>query len=623
MSGRGHFMAERVTASRRLSLFVEYLEVRSLLSATDLAGFVASPQAIEPAAANHSTPVGLTPAQIASDYGFNQVSLPSGQLAGAGQTIAIIDAYDDPNIKNDLSVFDTTFGLPTANLTVAKEYINGIPPTVNSGWAAEISLDVEWAHAMAPGANILLVETSDASLNNLLLGIDYARQQPNVSVISMSWGGSEFSSETAYDSTFTTPAGHVPITFVASAGDDGAGAIWPAVSANVLGVGGTTLNQSGGVYQSESAWSDSGGGTSSFVNEPSYQLSSQTTGRRTTPDVAFDADPNTGIAVYDSLPESGQSGWLEFGGTSAGAPQWSALISIVNQDRVAAGKSTLSNTPAAIYSLPGSDFHDITSGPRATVGYDQVTGRGTPIANLVVQGLAGSTAVTNAATTSSFLSQAGLLTSGSRNLVMDDPAGVVISVDSPVVGTQNANFGPPAIGTAGQELSTAAAASSQSAKVAAALQSTSAAAGPLFSAHGWLPLLDATAPDDAAGPDVAAAAMVGYGLRGRDAAGAIAGSTAAADERGSLAAPLERGAVDACFADCGLNVDVSSDVSEPLPAKADEDATIDARLDDGQVSNLPGLAALALVSVGSWKLERTKDNRRIIHSRHGFELLID
>jgi hypothetical protein len=191
------------------------------------------------------------------------------------------------------------------------------------------------------------------------------------------------------------------VTFVASAGDSGASSSWPASSDEVVAVGGTTLNiSSSGTYESETAWSDSGGGYSRVQLEPSYQSSVNTTGYRSIPDVAYDANPSTGFAVYTATAQSGQTGWFEVGGTSAGAPQWAALFAIADQGRGLAGKGTLdggTQTLPTLYSLPASDFHDITSGSngyRASTGYDLVTGRGSPIANLVVSDLVASTTTT-------------------------------------------------------------------------------------------------------------------------------------------------------------------------------------------------------------------------------------
>jgi len=384
--------------NNKRKLSPETLEPRTMLSASTGADNVWVQPNLKMMAAAASYEV-YTPAQIRAAYGFNSVS-----YNGAGQTIAIVDAYSDPTIAADLHHFDQQFGLSDPTLTIAQQMSGKAAPAYNSGWAMEISLDVEWAHAIAPGAKILLVEANSSSLTSLLAGVDYARQQAGVSVVSMSWGSSEFSSEASFDSYFTTPAGHTPVSFVASSGDGGAGTSWPSISSNVLSVGGTTLNMnSSGGWVSESAWSGSGGGSSSYVSEPGYQKSVESSGRRDDPDVAYDANPNTGFYVYDN--SNGQGGWYDVGGTSAGSPQWAALIAIVNQGRAAAGKAALGNPLQAIYSLSSSDFHDITTGSTgnsAKAGYDLATGRGSPIANLVIRDLINTNTTTpNSVTTTS------------------------------------------------------------------------------------------------------------------------------------------------------------------------------------------------------------------------------
>ncbi len=308
------------TANGNAPRLFEALESRRLLSAS-LATVVQPTLELSAAATTSNAVSGYTPAQIKAAYGFNTVSFSGVSGTGAGQTIAIIDAYNDPNIASDLHVFDQEFGISDPKLTVVNQ--NGGSASslaTNAGWAGEISLDVEWAHAIAPQANILLVEANSATLGNLLDSVNYARSVAAVSVVSMSWGSSEFFGETSYDSYFTTPSGHQGITFVASSGDDGSayGPEWPASSPDVLSVGGTTLDVSAtGAYESETGWSDSGGGGSSVESEPSYQSSVQSTGAKTTPDVAYDANPNTGYAIYDSVAYEGDSGWQEVGGTSA------------------------------------------------------------------------------------------------------------------------------------------------------------------------------------------------------------------------------------------------------------------------------------------------------------------
>ena len=416
-------LRRRITTAqrKRRSLCLEPLEGRAVLSAISLADLsqqFAVPAINSLATVTSSTPTGYTPSQIAQAYGFSGITFSNGSIKGdgTGQTIAIVDAYNDPNIVNDLHVFDQTFGLADPpKFSVVNQNGGSSLPRTDSGWSEEIALDVQWAHAMAPGANILLVEANSASLSDLLSAVNYARNAAGVSVISMSWGSGEFFSETQYDQYFTTPSGHTPITFIASAGDSGAQAIWPAISSNVMSVGGTSLTLSGSNYVSESAWSGSGGGYSQYETEPSYQRSAQTSGRRSSPDVSYDASPGTGFAVYDSVSVNGQSGWFRIGGTSAGAPQWASLVAIADQGLTLAGKSTLGNAQSLIYSLSSSDFHDVSSGSNgyaAKAGYDLVTGRGTPIASAVVRDLV---AGTTSSSSSSGSSSSGSSSNGSSS----------------------------------------------------------------------------------------------------------------------------------------------------------------------------------------------------------------
>jgi subtilase family serine protease len=300
-------------------------------------------------------------------YGFNPTDVRAAYgLEGAGTgTIAIIDAYDNPRVAVDLATFSTQFGLPAANLEVHKMSSR---IGTSTGWGLEIALDVQWAHAIAPAAKILLIEARSAYLSDLLAAVNYARNRVDVVSVSMSWGGSEFSTQTAYNSYFTSPYG---ATFYASSGDTGGVIIWPSSSANVVSVGGTTLTYSNGVAQ-ETAWSGSGGGVSVYEPKPGYQ-SALTYSKRATPDVSYNADPSTGFAVYDSY---GYSGWLVVGGTSAGAPQWAAINAI--------GKSATDDNFYAGYPQSyGTDFTDITSGQsgsyKAQIGYDLTTGIGSPI----------------------------------------------------------------------------------------------------------------------------------------------------------------------------------------------------------------------------------------------------
>jgi subtilase family serine protease len=405
------FAAPRTPPSRHVRLRLEELETRSLLSASAAAALTPAP---DPSSASSlvaqpnqdaspmtsgSTYYYYTPQQVRQAYGFTQTVLPNGQPAtGAGQTIAIVDAYHDPNIRSDLHTFDSGLGLSDPSFQIVS--MNSVTQ-VNSGWASETALDVEWAHAVAPQAKILLVEAASNSYTDLLSAVQYAASQPGVVAVSMSWGGPEFGSETSFDSIFTTPAGHIGgsnlpggITFVTSSGDSGAssGAQWPAVSPNVLTIGGTSLVLSNGYYGAEAAWSGSGGGYSSYETEPSFQYSVQSSGRRTSPDVAYDANPSTGFLVYNTVGlQSGQSGWWIVGGTSAGAPQWAGIFALADQARAVNGLGSLGAGQTAIYNLSSSDFHDITSGSNgysAGRGYDLATGRGTPSVNRIVTDLA-------------------------------------------------------------------------------------------------------------------------------------------------------------------------------------------------------------------------------------------
>lgn len=388
---------------------IEQLELRALLSSTGaLSSLYAEPTADLAKAAATSGPTGYSPNQLQTAYGFKQVSIASG-ANGFGQTIAIVDAYHDPTILSDLQAFDRAFGLADPpSLTVMNQNgstaASSLPSTdPNKGWELEEALDVEWAHALAPAAKIVLVEANSASYADLLTAVQTAANLPGVSVVSMSWGGSEFASESAYNSIFTTPSGHQGVTFVASTGDSGAPGGFPAYSPNVLAVGGTTLTiNSSGAYVSESAWADSGGGISQYVSQPAYQngVVTQTTTKRAIPDVAFDADPNSGVAVYDSFTNGTAKPWSQVGGTSLSAPAWGAIVSIIDQARAQNGLGSLdgaSQTLPMLYQLDKttpSAFHDITTGNNgfaAGTGYDLVTGLGSPVVNTLVSGLSGST----------------------------------------------------------------------------------------------------------------------------------------------------------------------------------------------------------------------------------------
>jgi subtilase family serine protease len=312
-----------------------------------------------------SGPTGLSPAAIKGGYSF-----PTDPTAGAGKTIAIVDAFDDPTAEKDLGVFSTTFGLPqctTANGCFTKVNQNGGTsyPRKDAGWALEISLDIQWAHAIAPGAKILLVEATTNSFTNLLAAEDYAKA--HAQYVSNSWGASEFSGETAFDSHFIQTG----VSFFVSSGDAGLPAEYPSASPNVISVGGTRLTVNGTTFVSEVGWSSGGGGCSAFETRTSAQasFSNQFCGTaRATPDVSLDADPASGVSVYDTTRFQGQAGWFKVGGTSASAPMWAARSAVAGA--VVNSAYVYGNNIA---------FRDITSGnngAQCATGYELCTGRG-------------------------------------------------------------------------------------------------------------------------------------------------------------------------------------------------------------------------------------------------------
>ena len=390
----------------------EVLESRQAFSASPLAipgaafepawlGSVTS-TALRGAALPMATPgpTGFTPAQIRHAYGLDQISFGGTPADGRGTTIAIVTAYDSPNIAADLATFNATFGIPAppsfqkVNQTGGKTL-----PAFNASWSTETCLDVQWAHATAPGASILLVEARSNATADMLAAVKYARSAPGVVAVSMSWGQAEYAGETAHDVTFTTPAGHPPVSFFAASGDRGAPGIYPAMSPNVVAVGGTSLTLGKGGVAVESAWGRSGGGVSAYEVRPDYQagIVMQTTTKRANPDVALVSDPATGLAVCDSKANGAKTPWMAYGGTSIAAPQWAGIAAIVAQGRALRGAAPLDGRKEllpALYALPASDFRDIVSGssngtPRlaAGPGYDLVTGRGTPIAGALVRDL--------------------------------------------------------------------------------------------------------------------------------------------------------------------------------------------------------------------------------------------
>jgi len=367
----------------RRPLYLEWLETRDQPSAGRM--LPAFDDGVVSPLAQGFNFQGLTPAIVRNAYGFNGINFNGVPGDGRGQTIAIVTAYDAPTVQSDLRIFNERFGLP--DVPNFRHVDLGPLFEVDAGWAMETALDVQWAHAIAPGADILLVSAASASLTDMVEAVNYARNQPGVSVVSMSWGAPEFRGQSILDGLFTTPTNRSNVSFVAASGDWGAaaGAMWPAASPNVLAVGGTHLTvDAAGNYRAESAWSGSGGGVSRVGSIFSN-------GQRSIPDVAYAAAPESGFLVYNSTPdERGNSGWYRVGGTSAGAPQWAALLAISNQGRALAGKEPLANARQAVAKLDDSAFNDIVTGSNgfaATAGYDLATGRGTPVAANVVSQL--------------------------------------------------------------------------------------------------------------------------------------------------------------------------------------------------------------------------------------------
>ncbi len=322
-----------------------------------------------------SSPTGETPASLRLVY-----KLPS---TGGSGVIAIVDAYDYPTAENDLNVFSTQFGLPactTANGCFKKVYASGSKPRTNCGWAQEAALDIEWAHAMAPNAKIVLVEAASNSFANLFAAVDVATNQVLASggrgEVSMSWGGSESSGEASNDFHFQ----HDGVVYFASSGDTGGANIYPSVSPFVVSAGGTSVNRdSSGNFVSETGWSGSGGGPSKYEPKPTYQsgITGTDATQRSAPDFSFDADPNTGVSVYDSTSCQGLSGWLVFGGTSVASPSLSGVVNLSG--------SFFVNSTAELSTIYGNytntnDFRDILTGTAGSfsckAGYDFVTGVG-------------------------------------------------------------------------------------------------------------------------------------------------------------------------------------------------------------------------------------------------------
>jgi subtilase family serine protease len=319
----------------------------------------------------NATPSGLSPANLQSAYKLSTT-------AGSSVTVAIVDAYNDPNAESDLAVYRSQYGLSactTANGCFAKVSQTGSStslPSNDSGWAGEISLDVDMVSAACPLCHILLVEANSASDSDLYTAVDYAAA--HAKFVSNSWGGSEYSGQTTDDSHFNHPG----VAITVSSGDSGNGSEYPATSRYVTAVGGTSLTTSSNSRGwTESVWSGAGSGCSSYDTKPTWQTVTTSCTRRAEADVSAVADPNTGVAVYQTY---GASGWSVYGGTSASAPIIAAVYAL-------AGTPGSADYPASYPYSHSSNLFDVTSGsngscgaPQCTAGtgWDGPTGLGTP-----------------------------------------------------------------------------------------------------------------------------------------------------------------------------------------------------------------------------------------------------
>jgi subtilase family serine protease len=293
---------------------------------------------------------------------------------GGGGVVAVVVAYHHPNAVADFNQFSGMFGLPqeTGSGKVFQViFQGGRRPRFNAGWAQEAALDIEWSHAMSPGAKIVLVEAQSNSFTNLMAAVDIASAIPGVRQISMSWGSTEFQGEDSNDGHFPTNG----IIYFASSGDTGGVTNWPSVSKFVVSVGGTSVGASGNTLLSETGWSGSGGGDSTFISKPSWQTTGLGKGR-SVPDISSDADPNTGVFVVY------YGGYYEFGGTSVSSP---CMAGMANVSGVSTDTTSFLSALYTRLAVSPSAFRDITSGSAGgfgcQIGWDFVTGVGSPLSH--------------------------------------------------------------------------------------------------------------------------------------------------------------------------------------------------------------------------------------------------
>ena len=328
---------------------------------------------------------GYTPQNLAGAYKWAD---PSGSTwTTNGQTVAIVDAYDNPNAASDLAAYRSQFGLPPCTtssgcFTKVNQRGGTAPPAGNAGWGQEIDLDIEMASAVCPGCKILLVEADSNSFADLGAAVNEAYSL-GANAISNSYGGSEFFGESSYGGSYNHPG----VAVTASSGDGGYGVEVPAAYNTVVAVGGTSLAKATTARGwAETAWSGAGSGCSALISKKSWQKDSGCS-NRTVADVSAVADPNTGVAVYDSYGSSGGANWYVFGGTSVASPIVASVFAL------ARNASSVSYAAQLPYASPSSLF-DVTSGSNgnctrrrststkylctAAAGYDGPTGLGTP-----------------------------------------------------------------------------------------------------------------------------------------------------------------------------------------------------------------------------------------------------
>ena len=320
-------------------------------------------------------PSGMGPSDIQSAY-----DLPEG--AGDGVTVAIVDAYDNPNAESDLATYRTQYGLPactTSNECFTKINQNGgsTPPQGDTGWGAEIALDLDAVSAACPACHILLVEADSNQNSDLYAAVDQARAQ-GATFISNSWSSGESSGETGADSHWKHP--DTVIAFATGDNGFGGGTQYPASSQYTVAVGGTSLQQANNERGwTESAWDGAGSGCSQYEDQPSWQQDVGTgCSGKSNSDISADADPNTGLAIYDTY---GQSGWLQYGGTSLATPLVTAMWA-------EAGAPTSGDYPASYPYQHSDQLNDVTDGTNGSCGgqavctagsgWDGPTGMGTP-----------------------------------------------------------------------------------------------------------------------------------------------------------------------------------------------------------------------------------------------------